>query len=665
MANTSQMDEHVTFLDDNSERAGQPRLINTPMKPHQLTMLEACRNIENGTIKNSRADMTDLSSRVGVICDLVGSGKSLSTLSIIANNPMAPTKEKPSKTFDKYGLISMKQITDKRRTVFIPLNILVVPHTIIRQWKEYVKDNTDIQYYTIENKKTLLKFEADFNKNFIDSARDDFKEPEKIFGYNLLLVTSTQFTYLANILQHVTYYLRSYDELQDKRDYKIVFSRVLYDEADSIKLPNNAKIPANFYWFITSTITSLLYPDGRRYFVNDQGQMSQYYSGEYWRRIFLDGLQNNGFIKGLFQSIQHMGEVRNLLFLKNNPEFVAKSFLLMKPIIKEILCQSPAMVNILSGIVSHAIMDCINAGDIDSAIEKMACEKVTSKISVVEVFTKKLEAELHNKRLEHNMVSQLNISAESKKTQLATLDKKIGEITEKIKCIKERIEREDTCPICYDKITNETVVKCCGNSFCFECLTQTFKYNLSSNRDHTSVKDTCPCCRAVLTQDSIMIVTEKDFNASESGDGAGSKEPLTKLDQMREIIIETFKETGRKMLIFSNYYNSFTKIAEILSETGVKYKEIKGTGSSVNNIIRMYKETDELNCLLLNSTNIGAGLNLENTTDLVLYHNMSSELSIQVIGRAQRPGRTSSLNIYRLVYDNEQKNLADISPIAS
>ena len=134
-----------------------------------------------------------------------------------------------------------------------------------------------------------------------------------------------------------------------------------------------------------------------------------------------------------------------------------------------------------------------------------------------------------------------------------------------------------------------------------------------------------------------MIVTEKDFNASESGDGAGSKEPLTKLDQMREIIIETFKETGRKMLIFSNYYNSFTKIAEILSETGVKYKEIKGTGSSVNNIIRMYKETDELNCLLLNSTNIGAGLNLENTTDLVLYHNMSSELSIQVIGRAQRP----------------------------
>ena len=71
--------------------------------------------------------------------------------------------------------------------------------------------------------------------------------------------------------------MRAYEELKDKQNYKIVFSRVLYDEADSIKLPNNPKIPANFYWFITSTINSLLYPDGQRYFVNDQGQMSPYY----------------------------------------------------------------------------------------------------------------------------------------------------------------------------------------------------------------------------------------------------------------------------------------------------------------------------------------------------------------------------------------------------
>ena len=76
----------------------------------------------------------------------------------------------------------------------------------------------------------------------------------------------------------------------------------------------------------------------------------------------------------------------------------------------------------------------------------------------------------------------------------------------------------------------------------------------------------------------------------------------------------------------------------------------------------MYKETDDLNCLLLNSTNAGAGLNLENTTDPVLYHNMSSEVSIQVVGRAQRPKNFSPKHL-PLPYDNEQRNLSDISPI--
>ena len=61
-----------------------------------------------------------------------------------------------------------------------------------------------------------------------------------------------------------------------------------------------------------------------------------------------------------------------------------------------------------------------------------------------------------------------------------------------------------------------------------------------------------------------MIVTDNDL--PESGDSAGSKEPLTKIEQMEQIITETFKEKGRKMLIFSNYYKSFTKIAEIYDD---------------------------------------------------------------------------------------------------
>ena len=76
------------------------------------------------------------------------------------------------------------------------------------------------------------------------------------------------------------------------------------------------------------------------------------------------------------------------------------------------------------------------------------------------------------------MISKMNLNPESKKSQLAAIEKKIAEIQCKIDSTKHRIEREDACPIRIDNIENHTVVKCCGNSFCFECLTQTFKYNL-------------------------------------------------------------------------------------------------------------------------------------------------------------------------------------------
>jgi SNF2 family DNA or RNA helicase len=47
------------------------------------------------------------------------------------------------------------------------------------------------------------------------------------------------------------------------------------------------------------------------------------------------------------------------------------------------------------------------------------------------------------------------------------------------------------------------------------------------------------------------------------------------------------------------------------------------------------------------------GLNLECATDILIYHTLNQELERQVIGRAQRPGRSSPLNIHLLCHDNE------------
>jgi SNF2 family DNA or RNA helicase len=72
----------------------------------------------------------------------------------------------------------------------------------------------------------------------------------------------------------------------------------------------------------------------------------------------------------------------------------------------------------------------------------------------------------------------------------------------------------------------------------------------------------------------------------------------------------------------------------------------------VENIIKKYKN-NEISVLLMNARNFGAGINLENTDDIIVLHKMNHELEKQVIGRAQRLGRTGPLRVWKLKYTNE------------
>jgi hypothetical protein len=78
-----------------------------------------------------------------------------------------------------------------------------------------------------------------------------------------------------------------------------------------------------------------------------------------------------------------------------------------------------------------------------------------------------------------------------------------------------------------------------------------------------------------------------------------------------------------------------------------------GHTNTINKVINNYKVDNKLDVLLLNSEFCASGINLENTTDIVLYHSMNKNRTTQVIGRGQRPGRTCSLNIWKLCYENE------------
>ena len=106
-------------------------------------------------------------------------------------------------------------------------------------------------------------------------------------------------------------------------------------------------------------------------------------------------------------------------------------------------------------------------------------------------------------------------------------------------------------------------------------------------------------------------------------------------------------------MIFSAYENSFTNITPILDKLEIQYDYLKGNGYQINAIIDRYKN-GSVKVLLVNTRQYGSGLNLENTTDVILFHKFDTEIEKQVIGRAQRFGRKEPLHVHYLLYENEK-----------
>jgi SNF2 family DNA or RNA helicase len=123
--------------------------------------------------------------------------------------------------------------------------------------------------------------------------------------------------------------------------------------------------------------------------------------------------------------------------------------------------------------------------------------------------------------------------------------------------------------------------------------------------------------------------------------------------------MEIVNKKDAKILIFADFQQTFDKIKYKLEHEKINYDILKGTNKTMENIINNFKNGNT-KILMLNATNFGAGLNLQEATDVIIYHRFTKETEEQVIGRAQRLGRTTSLNVYYLIHNNEENSFDDI-----
>ena len=339
--------------------------------------------------------------------------------------------------------------------------------------------------------------------------------------------------------------------------------------------------------------------------------------------------------------ISFPNKYKQQLVLRNSDEFVRAAFNLPDYITYTIKCKTPHYLKILDQNVSQDIINHINAGDLKGAIDKVDCAKFNEH-DLIKGITRDLEIKLENLQIEFDMKSKMTFSTEKAKDEsLKKIHSKMGHITDKINSIQDKLKSSKMCAICYDDLDNTSISPCCNTKYCFGCISTWLHQNKN-----------CPFCRAKINFNSLVIVTDDSIEEKE----IEVEELLSKLDNLKIIIEKQMSSSNFKMLIFSEYYNSFEPIEDLLKSCGIKYANVMGTTNTINKTLKLYKETegpDKIDVLLLNANYCANGINLENSSDIVLYHSMNKDTTTQIIGRGQRPGRTEALTVWNLCYDNE------------
>ncbi len=608
-------------LDENAPREELfVGLENTTLRNHQKTLLYHMKKIENDSAKAGSGRFS-ISTNIGVVGDVVGSGKSLPVLLLILNNQLKDTVKERYVTYSNTaGITVIDYKSDSSfshgttygvKPLSLHSSLLVVPHTLVRQWKSYIDTYVPSLQYKVINKAEHVQVQTKDKEGKITS---EIKSIQDLVNKQLLIISSTFYSTFMKLY------------IGGRYMWDTTFDRVIFDEADSINIPNCYKPKAKFYWFVTSSVLNLMCP------------VSRYFDGKY-----IDGIRCSGFIKNLFQELDtNSFPFYDHIFFKNKDSFIQASFELPKPIMNMIPCYTPKAVKVLKGILDDKIIQMIQGDDLKGAMEQVgSMNLIKSSNDIIKISTNMLVKELDNKEKQYKYQESLTYATpEGKTNALKNTQNKIDEIKNKIKLIEQRVQNK-FCLVCNGDAEIPTITMCCKNVFCLNCIQCSYKMNPS-----------CPFCRAQIKEKDIVIQADMtEPIQKEEKEEVGKPKLLNKIDMLFKIIKDN---PDGKFLVVSLYENSLGELHEKFQDKEIKSTRLAGNNLVVNSLLNKFKDPEsDLNVILLNASNYGSGLNIPETTDIIIYHKLTKELETQVIGRAQRYGRIGPLRVHYLTHDGE------------
>jgi SNF2 family DNA or RNA helicase len=382
----------------------QPPHMKVTLYGHQLVAIREMEEFER--LFQRRVGNVVVTSRVGVLGDKVGSGKTFELLGLIIRDRMK--FETPFFTDYHYSHVNtVGNISIQPGVLYksIPASLVTCSRSIIKQWEASL-NQTDLKWITVSTEGMFVSIEpGDFD----------------------VVIIATD---LVN----------SYVDYWNEHAWK----RLIYDEPDSARISSMKRVVAGMTWLVSAT-----------------SEMIQEEA---------DSLRHAHYLRALFSSAMGASDVQtflNYIMIRTSEDFIYKSMNLPDYARRVIRIKPPSDVGILQGILDPAIMVQINAGDFKGAIKALgggeeatlvdsAKRSLQAKIEDAEAKRDEHKAGLPNPRHEQKII-EWNHKIERYQAQLEEIEARI-----------ENSLRED-CSVCLGSIRDPTRLPC-FHVFCGGCI---------------------------------------------------------------------------------------------------------------------------------------------------------------------------------------------------
>jgi hypothetical protein len=390
-----------------------------------------------------------------------------------------------------------------------------------------------------------------------------------------------------------------YNDLVVKyRDF--CFKRFIYDEMDSAYIANMETVRAGFLWFVSATFSEVLRE------INRSRKM------HYMKRLFMNILSDFYSQEMLLNSIT-VRSTQKLRDLRPAPvEY--------RSVYYDI--DHAPVVRHLGDQMDHELTE---------AIRHLGGTEEDSNVADV------MRRRAHNKVREAEMKvgEYVGRQQEEWRGRLDDARRALSRIEERIEAIQ-----LDDCPLCSVTMRSPTLMGCCQNVACGHCVATWIRMNHS-----------CPFCRNT----SPALVHLNHHDQPSPSEEKKEIQPPARGDKFSHLV--HIATTSRKVLVFAAHSTQFGEISATLRARNITYSLVSGSVSQRQAALDAYIR-GPTKVLILNSRMNGAGLNLQATTDIVLWHSMPTPLTRQIIGRALRYGIDHPLVVHKFFRQEEDGQVA-------